>query len=106
MRLVERMGSGIPRIQLEMQTAGLPEPEFHHNGFFQVTLRRPEPYPGCFAEAHRLPPQSLHSTIRQLWAYQNNTQIREAWPEIWQKRLSCRVFGPFATFLSEHPLYA
>ena len=59
MRLVERMGSGIPRIQLEMQTAGLPEPEFHHNGFFQVTLRRPEPYPGYFAEAHRLPPPKL-----------------------------------------------
>lgn len=42
MRLVERVGSGVPRIRRLMRQSGLPPPEFRSNGFLTVTLRRPE----------------------------------------------------------------
>ena len=36
MHLVERVASGIPRMQEAMQEAKLPEPEFHTDGMFTV----------------------------------------------------------------------
>jgi ATP-dependent DNA helicase RecG len=41
MRLVEQIGTGIPRMRLVMQEAKLPEPVFHFEGTFSVTLYRP-----------------------------------------------------------------
>lgn len=41
MHLVERIGSGIPRMRKEMTEAGLPEPELHTEGMFTVIFRRP-----------------------------------------------------------------
>ena len=41
MHLVERIGSGIPRMRKEMAEAGLPEPELHTEGMFTVIFRRP-----------------------------------------------------------------
>jgi ATP-dependent DNA helicase RecG len=41
MRLVEQIGSGIPRIREMMQTSALPEPEFRYKGMFTVALKRP-----------------------------------------------------------------
>lgn len=40
MRLVEHIGSGIPRMRKEMEDAGLPEPVFETEGMFTVTLCR------------------------------------------------------------------
>lgn len=40
MRLVEHIGSGIPRMNREMEGAGLPLPEFETEGMFTVTLYR------------------------------------------------------------------
>ncbi len=40
MHLVERVASGIPRMQEAMQEAKLPEPEFHTDGMFTVVLKR------------------------------------------------------------------
>jgi ATP-dependent DNA helicase RecG len=42
MRLVERVGSGIPRMREEIRKAGLPEPLFQTEDFFTVTFIRPE----------------------------------------------------------------
>ena len=39
MHLVERVASGIPRMQKAMQEAKLPEPEFHTDGIFTVLLK-------------------------------------------------------------------
>lgn len=41
MSLVEKIGSGIPRMRKSMLDAGLPEPVFETEGFFTVTLFRP-----------------------------------------------------------------
>ena len=41
MRLVEHIGSGIPRMIKDMTDANLPEPRFDTNGLFTVTFRRP-----------------------------------------------------------------
>lgn len=41
MNLVEKIGSGIPRMRKSMLDAGLPEPVFETEGFFTVTLYRP-----------------------------------------------------------------
>jgi ATP-dependent DNA helicase RecG len=41
MRLVEQIGSGIPRIKDMMQTSSLPQPEFRTEGMFTVVLKRP-----------------------------------------------------------------
>jgi len=41
MRLVEQIGSGIPRVRQLMREYNLPEPEFNYNGIFVVTLYRP-----------------------------------------------------------------
>ena len=40
MHLVERVASGIPRMQEAMQEAKLPELEFHSDGIFTVVLKR------------------------------------------------------------------
>ncbi|MBQ7279518.1 MAG: putative DNA binding domain-containing protein [Bacteroidales bacterium] len=40
MRLVEHIGSGIPRMRRDMAEAGLPEPVFETDGFFVVTFFR------------------------------------------------------------------
>lgn len=40
MHLVERVASGIPRMQEAMREANLPEPEFHTEGMFTVVLKR------------------------------------------------------------------
>lgn len=40
MHLVERVASGIPRMQEAMKEANLPEPEFHTDGMFTVVLKR------------------------------------------------------------------
>ncbi|MBQ4376265.1 MAG: winged helix-turn-helix transcriptional regulator, partial [Bacteroidales bacterium] len=40
MRLVEHIGSGIPRMRKDMTEAGLPEPMFEDDGIFVVTLFR------------------------------------------------------------------
>ena len=40
MHLVERVASGIPRMQEAMQETKLPEPEFHTDGMFTVVLKR------------------------------------------------------------------
>jgi ATP-dependent DNA helicase RecG len=42
MHLVERIGSGIPRMREEIRKAGLPEPLFQTEGFFTVIFIRPE----------------------------------------------------------------
>lgn len=42
MRLVEHIGSGIPRMRKEMLDAGLPEPSYDVEGMFTVTLQRPK----------------------------------------------------------------
>ena len=36
MHFIERVASGIPRMQEAMQEAKLPEPEFHTDGMFTV----------------------------------------------------------------------
>lgn len=41
MRLVEHIGSGIPRMRKEMLDVGLPEPTYDTDGMFTVTFRRP-----------------------------------------------------------------
>ena len=41
MKLVEKIGSGIPRMRAVMKDAGLPEPLFNLHGTFSVTLYRP-----------------------------------------------------------------
>ncbi|MDP4912767.1 MAG: hypothetical protein NWR46_00105 [Saprospiraceae bacterium] len=41
MRLVEQIGSGIPRIIHLMKEAALPAPLFQKEGIFTVTLMRP-----------------------------------------------------------------
>jgi len=38
--LVERVASGIPRMQEAMREANLPEPEFHTEGMFTVVFKR------------------------------------------------------------------
>ena len=43
MDLVERVGSGIPRIAEEMKAAGLPAPEYKTEGFFVTTLYKARP---------------------------------------------------------------
>ncbi len=43
MDLVERVGSGIPRIAEEMKAAGLPAPEYKTEGFFVTTLYKAKP---------------------------------------------------------------
>ena len=40
MHLVERVASGIPRMQEAIKKAKLPEPEFHTDGMFTVVLKR------------------------------------------------------------------
>ena len=40
MHLVERVASGIPRMQEAMKEANLPEPEFHTDGMFTVIFKR------------------------------------------------------------------
>jgi len=40
MHLVERVASGIPRMQEAMKEANLPEPEFHTDGIFTVVFKR------------------------------------------------------------------
>lgn len=40
-RLVEKIGTGIPRIKAAMKSAGLFEPEFKIDGFFTISLYRP-----------------------------------------------------------------
>ncbi len=40
---IEKLGTGIPRIRKTMQDVNLPEPAFHFDGFFKVTLRRFDP---------------------------------------------------------------
>ncbi len=40
MHLVERVASGIPRMQEAMKEADLPEPEFHTDGMFTVVFKR------------------------------------------------------------------
>ena len=40
MHLVERVASGIPRMQEAMREANLPEPEFHTDGMFTVIFKR------------------------------------------------------------------
>lgn len=40
MHLVEKVGSGIPRMRALMKEAGLPEPVFETKGFFSVTFRK------------------------------------------------------------------
>lgn len=40
MHLVERVASGIPRMQEAMRNANLPEPEFHTDGIFTVVFKR------------------------------------------------------------------
>ena len=40
MHFIERVASGIPRMQEAMQEAKLPEPEFHTDGMFTVVLKR------------------------------------------------------------------
>lgn len=40
MHLVERVASGIPRMQEAMREANLPEPEFHTDGIFTVVFKR------------------------------------------------------------------
>ena len=40
MHLVERVASGIPRMQEAMRGANLPEPEFHTDGMFTAVFRR------------------------------------------------------------------
>lgn len=40
MQLVEKVGSGIPRMRRLMKEAGLPEPEFDNKGFFTVTFMK------------------------------------------------------------------
>lgn len=41
MRLVEQIGSGIPRIRDTMKASSLPEPEFRFEGMFTVVLKKP-----------------------------------------------------------------
>ena len=41
MHLVEHIGSGIPRMKMEMKQAGLREPQFDTEGMFTVTFYRP-----------------------------------------------------------------
>jgi ATP-dependent DNA helicase RecG len=41
MRLVEKVGTGIPRIKASMKSANLFDPEFKTEGFFTITLYRP-----------------------------------------------------------------
>ena len=41
MNLVEQIGSGIPRMRVEMLNAGLPEPIYETEGLFTVIFRRP-----------------------------------------------------------------
>jgi ATP-dependent DNA helicase RecG len=41
MRMVEQIGSGIPRVREMMHEAGLPEPEFRYDGMFTVIVKRP-----------------------------------------------------------------
>ena len=40
MHLVERVASGIPRMQEAMREANLPEPEFHTEGMFTAVFKR------------------------------------------------------------------
>lgn len=40
MKLVEKIGSGIPRMKELMLAHGLPEPEYNMDGMFSITLRR------------------------------------------------------------------
>jgi len=40
MHLVERVASGIPRMQEAMKEANLPEPDFHTDGMFTVIFKR------------------------------------------------------------------
>lgn len=40
MHLVERVASGIPRMQEAMKEANLPEPEFHTEGIFTAIFKR------------------------------------------------------------------
>lgn len=39
MHLVERVASGIPRMQEAMKEANLPEPDFHTDGMFTVIFK-------------------------------------------------------------------
>lgn len=40
MHLVEKIGSGVPRMRRLMKEAGLPEPGFENQGFFTVTFMK------------------------------------------------------------------
>ncbi|WP_374043854.1 ATP-binding protein [uncultured Fibrobacter sp.] len=40
MQVVEKVGSGIPRMRKLMKEAGLPEPKFDTQGFFTVTFMK------------------------------------------------------------------
>lgn len=40
MHLVEKVASGIPRMQVAMKEAKLPEPKFHTEGMFTVIFKR------------------------------------------------------------------
>ena len=40
MHLVERVASGIPRMQEAMREANLPEPKFHTEGMFTAVFKR------------------------------------------------------------------
>jgi ATP-dependent DNA helicase RecG len=39
-KYIEKLGTGIQRIRREMAAAGLPEPDFHFDGFFTIIMRR------------------------------------------------------------------
>jgi len=51
MRLVEHIGSGIPRMKKDMLEAGLPEPVFETEGMFAVIFKRPAAMQGKKNEA-------------------------------------------------------
>jgi ATP-dependent DNA helicase RecG len=40
MHIVEKVGSGVPRMRRLMKEAGLPEPEFENKGFFTVRFTK------------------------------------------------------------------
>jgi len=39
-KYIEKLGTGVQRIRQEMNVAGLPEPDFHFDGFFTIFMRR------------------------------------------------------------------
>ena len=66
MDLVEKVGSGIPRIAAEMKAAGLPAPKYKTDGYFATILYKAKPaLPSIVEEKTKKTREKTRETIRK-----------------------------------------